>query len=132
MAKYKVGNFALKVGRSRTGRGVFALEDIPSGACIAEYVGRPVSEEEIKRNGKYFFEISAKRTIDGNVPENRARYINHSCRPNCRAEGPNGRVFIMAKRRIKAGEELTYHYGKEYFEQLIEPKGCRCVKCAKA
>ena len=130
MGKYTVGDFKLRVGRSRTGRGVFACEDIPKGACIAEYTGVEVSEDDSAYSrGKYLFYISKKRTIDGNVPENRARFINHSCRPNCEATGPNGRVFIMARRRIKAGEELTYNYGKEYFNQFIKPKGCGCAKC---
>jgi uncharacterized protein len=130
MGKYTIGNFKLRVGRSRTGKGVFAREDIPKGACIVEYVGTPVSEGDKSRDrGKYLFYVSKKKTIDGNVRRNRARYINHSCRPNCEATGPNGRVFIMARRRIKEGEELTYDYGKEYFEQFIEPNGCRCAKC---
>ncbi len=131
MGKFTVGNFKLHVGRSRAGRGVFACEDIPKGACIAEYIGTEVGPEEIKRDrGKYLFLVSNTRTINGNIRENRARFINHSCAPNCRAEGPNGRVFIIARRKIRAGEELTYHYGKEYFEKFIKPKGCRCLKCA--
>jgi uncharacterized protein len=130
MARYKVGDFKLRVGRSRTGRGVFACEDIPGDVCIAEYIGRPVKEEELKNDRlKYLFAISKKRMIDGNIPENRARFINHSCRPNCRAEGPNGRVFIMTKRRIKSGEEITYHYGKEYFDLILRKQGCQCAKC---
>jgi SET domain-containing protein len=69
--------------------------------------------------------------IDGNIKENTARYINHSCRPNCEAEGPKGRIYILSTRNIKAGEELTYDYGKEYFETYIKPFGCKCVKCNK-
>jgi len=130
MGKYAVGDFKLRVRRSRTGKGVFACEDIPKGACIAEYTGREVSDDEKGLDrGKFLFWVSKKRTIDGNIPQNRARYINHSCRPNCDAEGPNGRVFIMARRGIKAGEEITYNYGKEYFDQFIKPKGCKCLKC---
>jgi uncharacterized protein len=133
MGKYTVGKYALRVGRARTGRGVFACEDIPKGACILEYTGRKVTEKEMSSDrGKYLFWVSDTKMINGNVPSNRARFVNHSCAPNCRAEGPNGHVYIMARRKIKAGEELTYHYGKEYFERLIEPKGCRCIKCAKA
>jgi SET domain-containing protein len=133
MRKYAAGNFELRVGRSRTGKGIFACEDIPKGACIIEYVGRDASPDEVKRDrGKYLFWVSDARMIDGNIRENRARYINHSCRPNCEADGPNGRIFIMARRKIRAGEELTYHYGKDYFDKFIVPKGCKCVKCAKA
>jgi hypothetical protein len=130
MARYKVGDFKLRVGRSRTGRGVFACEDIPRDVCIDEYVGRVVKEEELANDRlKYLFSVSKKKMIDGNIPENRARFINHSCRPNCRAEGPNGRVFIMTKRKIKAGEEITYHYGKEYFDLILRKLGCKCIKC---
>ena len=130
MARYKVGDYKLRVGRSRTGRGVFACEDIPRDVCIEEYVGREVKEEELANDRlKYLFSVSKKKMIDGNIPENRARFINHSCRPNCRAEGPNGRVFIMTKRKIKEGEEITYHYGKEYFDLILRKLGCQCVKC---
>ncbi len=133
MGKYTVGNFGLRVGRSRAGRGVFACEDIPKGACIVEYIGRDVCPDEVERDrGRYFFWTSDTRMINGNIRENRARFINHSCRPNCKADGPDGHIFIMARRKITAGEELTYHYGKEYFEKIIKPKGCKCPKCAKA
>lgn len=129
-SKYRVGNFALRVGRSATGKGLFAGEHIPKGACIIEYTGRRVSEAEQERmSGKYLFEVGKNVTIDGNVPDNKARFINHSCKPNCEADGPAGRVFILALRAIKPGEELTYDYGEEYFDEHIKPKGCRCVKC---
>lgn len=128
-SKYTPGGFALRVGRAATGRGLFALEDIPRGACILEYVGRTVSAAEAKRDrGRYLFEVNAKKTIDGNVRENLARYINHSCRPNCEALGPRDRVFIFSRRAIKAGEELCYDYGGEYFDRFIGPARCRCPK----
>ena len=130
MGRYTIRKFKLRVGRSRTGKGVFACEDIPKDACIVEYTGRVVSAKEKENDrGRYNFWVSATKMVNGNVRSNRARYINHSCRPNCTAEGPRGRVFILARRRIKAGEELTYNYGKEYFDAFIKPKGCRCAKC---
>lgn len=130
-SRYVPGGFALRVRRSATGRGLFAEEEIPKGACIIEYTGKPVSEEAaIQDAGKYLFEVAKGKTIDGNIPSNTARYINHSCRPNCEAYGPPGRIFIFSLRRIKAGEELFYDYGEEYFDRHIKPKGCRCVKCA--
>jgi uncharacterized protein len=129
-SKYTPGNFKLRVRRAVVGKGLFAEETIPKGACIIEYTGRPVSPDEMERdNGKYLFWTSRKTMIDGNIPSNTARYINHSCRPNCEAEGPAGKVFIMARRNIKPGEELTYDYGKEYFNRHIKPYGCRCPKC---
>lgn len=120
--------YALSVRRSATGKGLFAEEDIPKGACIIEYTGRVLSEKEALGRGRYFFEVDDKTTIDGNIPSNLARYINHSCVPNCEATGPDGRIFIVSRKRIKAGAELTYDYGKEYFDEFIKPKGCRCEK----
>ncbi len=128
--KWHIGNFKLRVGRSATGKGLFATEAIPKGACIIEYIGRPMSlKEQYEKNGKYFFEVGRNAMIDGNIPANTARYINHSCKPNCEADGPTGRVFILALRRIKAGEELSYDYGEEYFDDHIKPKGCKCPAC---
>ncbi len=129
--KFKPGTFKLRVKRSKTGRGLFATEPIPKGACIIEYIGRPLDIEEMaKDDGKYYFWVSDFAMIDGNVKENTARYINHSCAPNCEVDGPDGHIFVMAKRNIKAGEELTYDYGDEYFNKHIKPKGCLCSKCA--
>ncbi len=128
--KYVPGNFALRVGRSRAGLGLFAEEAIPRGACIIEYVGRVVKgKEEYTSRSKYLFEVHSRKTIDGRPRHNKAGYINHSCRPNAEPEIRKGRVFIMARRAIAPGEELTYDYGKEYFNDHIKPHGCRCIKC---
>lgn len=132
MAKYSPQHFKLRVRRSSAGKGLFTEERIPKGACIIEYIGRPATLEEMARDeGKYLFWTGKTTMINGNIPENTARYINHSCVPNCEADGPPGRVFILARRAIKPGEELTYDYGKEYFEKHIQPKGCRCAKHLK-
>ncbi len=129
-SKHTPGGYALRVRRSNTGKGLFAEEDIPKGACVIEYVGKPISEAAAEHNnGKYLFTVAKGKTIDGNIPSNTARYINHSCRPNCEATGPSGRVFIFSTKRIAAGDELCYDYGKEYFDCHIKPKGCRCPKC---
>lgn len=131
-SKYTVGNFKLQVRKSLTGKGLFTEEKIPKGACIIEYIGRSVSkEEEEKDNLKYLFWTSKTDVIDGNIKENTARYINHSCKPNCEADGPDGKVYILALHNIKTGEELTYDYGDEYFDVHIKPRGCKCVKCLK-
>jgi uncharacterized protein len=129
ISKYTPGGYKLSVHRSVAGKGLFAKEDIPKGVCIIEYIGRPMSEEEAKESGgKYLFEINSRRTIDGNIPANTARYINHSCRPNCEAIVPHDRIYIFSRKKIKAGTELTYSYGKEYFDTFIKPSGCRCEK----
>jgi uncharacterized protein len=130
MAKYTVGNFKLKVGMSKTGKGLFALEPIPKGKCIIEYTGVAVPEKDTDNiNSRYLFDVGGNVIINGNTPTNKAKYINHSCRPNCEPTGPKGRVFILSIKKIATGEELTYDYGKEYFDEYIKPKGCRCSKC---
>ena len=123
--KFVPGDFKLLVKRSSAGLGLFAGEDIPKGACVIEYVGRHVSkEEETTSRSKYLFEISKNKTIDGKPKWNKAGYINHSCRENCEVEIHKSRVFIMATRNIRKGEELGYDYGEEYFNDHIRP--CKC------
>lgn len=128
--KYEPGDFKLLVKHSSAGLGLFAGEDLPKGACLIEYKGRLISEkEEYTSKSKYLFEINSKKTIDGTARTNTARYINHSCRPNAEIEIKKGRIFVMAKRQIKLGEEINYDYGEEYWDEHIKPIGCRCLKC---
>jgi SET domain-containing protein len=120
----------LIVRRAGTGLGLFTLKAIPAGRRIIEYVGAVVTAEEVaRRRGKYFFEIDENYSIDGSPRSNTARYINHSCRPNAEAIVSGRRVWIWSKRGIKPGEEITYDYGKEYFDDYIKPVGCKCIKC---
>jgi SET domain-containing protein len=127
--KRPISRPALRVGRSRAGLGLFATATIPQGSFI-EYTG-PIltSAEADKKGGKYLFEISARTIIDGTGRANLARYINHACKNNCIPEIRGRKVFIVTKRAIQPGEELTYHYGKEYFDEFIKPYGCRCASC---
>ena len=119
------------IRRTGTGLGLITLKPISKGTRIIEYFGPLVPNEEVeKRTGKYFFELNDKFSVDGSPRDNIARYINHSCRPNSEAIiSRNERIWIWAKRDIKAGEELTYDYGKDYFDNVIKPMGCRCVRC---
>lgn len=129
-AKFTPGDFKLNVKRSVAGLGLFADHDIKKGACIIEYVGRVIKgDEEYTSNSKYLFEVHSRKTLDGRARENTARYINHSCKPNAEIEVRKSRVFVMARRNIKAGEELHYDYGKEYWNEHIKDMGCRCEKC---
>jgi SET domain-containing protein len=131
--KFVPGGYKLNVKRSSAGLGLFAGEALPKGVCIVEYVGRIISkEEEYTSKSKYLFEVSKSKTIDGTERTNTARYINHSCKPNCEVEIHAGRVFVLAKRAIAEGEELSYDYGKDYFNEHIKPFGCRCAKCSPA
>ena len=117
--------------RSTSGLGLFAMEPIKKGKFIIEYVGDIYTAEEGDNlNNLYIFNVSKKKDIDGSPRWNTARYINHSCRPNCEPEIVRGRIYLEALRGIKAGEEFTYDYGKEYFDEHIKARGCRCLKCA--
>ncbi len=128
----KIGKYELKVKRSTAGLGLFAQEDIPKEEFIIEYFGREITEaEQYTSKSKYLFEVSSKKTIDGTTRENTARYINHSCRPNCEVEIKKGRILVFSKRKIKVGEELAYDYGKEFWNEHIKPIGCKCMKCLK-
>lgn len=129
--KFTPGRYALKVKRSVAGLGLFADGPINKGACVIEYTGKRLSKkEEDDSNSLYLFDAGGGVTIDGSARYNTARYINHSCRPNCEIDIYKHRVYVMAKRAIKPGEELTYDYDREYFNAYIKPKGCRCIKCA--
>lgn len=121
----------VRVGKSSAGLGLFATRDYKKGERVIEYIGRVISpEEEYTSRSKYLFEISSRKTIDGTMRENTARYINHSCKPNCEPQIVRGRIFIDTIKKIKSGEEFTYDYGEEYFDEHIKPFGCRCVKHA--
>jgi uncharacterized protein len=122
----------LAVKRGINGLGLFAKVPIKKGDCIIEYVGEVITAAEAnRRGGRYLFETSKNRHIDGTTRKNIARYANHSCRPNCEVDIKGGRVFILAKRSIEPQEELCYDYGKEYWTDYIKPKGCRCPKCVE-
>jgi SET domain-containing protein len=129
-SKFEPVGYKLLVKRSRTGLGLFAGEPIARGTCVIEYTGREVvGEEQYTSRSRYLFEVSKTRMIDGAVRSNTARYINHSCLPNCEIEIKKGHVLVMARKNIKAGEELGYDYDTEYFNEYIKPVGCKCLKC---
>jgi SET domain-containing protein len=118
------------VRRTNTGLGLFATKPIARGKRIIEYKGPLVPDEVVySRGGKYFFGVNSKWSIDGSARSNTARYINHSCKPNAEALISGRRVWIWSRKNIKVGEEIVYDYGKEYFEGIIEPLGCRCAGC---
>jgi SET domain-containing protein len=120
--------FSLSVKRSASGLGVYTNEPIAKRRFIIEYWGDLVTDDEANRiGGKYLFELGNGKTINGTTRKNIARYINHSCRPNCEVEVVGNKVFVFSRKTIKAGEELTYNYGKDYFNEFIGKK-CRCPK----
>lgn len=125
-----------RIGRSRTGLGLFATKPIKKGAKIVRYFG-PLLDSRKKKDdaveNKYLFELNGRWTIDGSVRENIARYINHACRPNAESDVmPRKRkVVIRAIKNIEPGEEINYDYGTDYFKAYLKPIGCRCAACEK-
>jgi SET domain-containing protein len=119
-----------RIGRSRTGLGLFAEEPIRKGRFVAEYWGKRIPTKTADDlNTKYLFEINTRWTVDGSDRRNVARYINHACRPNCETNIVRGAIKIRATKNIKVGDEITYNYGSGYFEMYIKPVGCKCASC---
>jgi len=123
-----------RVGRARTGLGLFATRPIKKGTPIIPYTGRLLDcrkKEDDAVINKYLFELDGRWLIDGSVRENIARYINHACRPNAEPDVmPRKRqILIRARRNIREGEEIYYDYGTEYFKNYLEPVGCKCATC---
>ena len=120
------------VKRSRAGLGLFAVDFFKKSEFVIEYVGERLAGKDAEgRYNKYLFEISPELTIDGSGRNNLARYVNHSCRPNCEVRIYAQRVRIWTIKKIKPGEQFSYDYGKEYFDEYIKPVGCKCASCRK-
>ncbi len=110
----------IRVRRSRIhGSGVFALCAIRRGTRIVEYVGERVSHAEADRRYEgrpandahtFLFIVDDRTVVDAGVGGNEARFINHSCKPNCETVVTRGRIWVRARRRILPGEELSYDY----------------------
>jgi SET domain-containing protein len=126
------------------GRGVFARRAIPDGTRILEYTGERITKPEAARrevqrlerqrrggdDSVYIFVINRRHDLDGRTGRNVARFINHSCEPNCRSELSRGRIWIVARREIAAGEELTFDYGFSLKEWRLHPCRCGAKRCA--
>jgi SET domain-containing protein len=106
---------------------------IERAAYIATYRGRRISTKEADQRGgpgaRYLFELKSRWVIDGSPRWNIARYINHSCRPNAEPVVRKGRIVLVALRSIAPGEEITYNYGRDYFDFFIKKSGCQCTSC---
>ena len=126
------------------GRGVFARRPIREDETVCEYKGERISEEEIGRrypeimdgiNHTFVFGIELDVNIDGGAKGNIARWINHSCDPNCDTYERDQRIFVRAIRNIRPGEELSYDYAIEAGEPITRavkarwPCWCGARKC---
>lgn len=120
-------------------RGVFARREIPKGTRILEYVGEKITKAESlrrvaatelfarkdpRRGAVYIVDLNRRYDLDGRVRRNYARFVNHSCDPNCDLYDIGGRLWIIARRRIRAGDELSYDYG--YSLDVHRDHPCRC------
>jgi hypothetical protein len=136
---------AVRLGRSGVhGHGLFARDLIPRGERVIEYVGERITKAEaVRREDRrlarlaaggdgcvYVFELNQRHDLDGDVAWNPARRINHSCAPNCEAQRGRGRIWIVARRDIAPGEELTYDYGFDFAEWRDHPCCCGAEQCA--
>ena len=122
----------LRIGRSKAGLGLFARVPIKKGRFIIRYSGRKLPTETVDDlDNRYLFEINTRWTIDGSSRSNRARYINHSCRPNAEVYFVKHAIKIRAIKNIEAGDEITYNYGRNYFDAFIKAVGCKCRACAR-
>tara|TARA_B110000014_G_C19713005_1_gene372874 strand:+ start:80 stop:571 length:492 start_codon:yes stop_codon:yes gene_type:complete len=123
------------------GTGVFSTKSIPKGTKIIEYIGEKVtrsegdrrSEKRIKKylnsnkvGSVYIFELNSKYDIDGSFLYNKARYINHSCNPNCEVDIIDNKIWISSIKNIKRGEELNYDYGYEFDKEDYKDHPCKC------
>lgn len=125
-----------RIGRSKTGLGLFATRPIKKGTKIIRYFGPMLDcrkEKDDAIENKYLFQINGRWTIDGSVRKNIARYINHSCRPNAESDvsARKRTVHIRAIKNIAPGDEINYDYGTEYFKEYLKPIGCKCAACER-
>ena len=115
------------------GLGAFALAPIRAGTLVIEYVGARISKAESARQceagNEFIFELDEEHDIDGRAGWNPARFLNHSCAPNCDAEMMDGQIWIVSRRDIDRGEELTFNYGYDREEYGEHPCHCGAPGC---
>ncbi|PTX94507.1 SET domain-containing protein-lysine N-methyltransferase [Opitutus sp. ER46] len=125
------------------GRGVRAAREIPAGTRIIEYTGERITKAEARRREEarlrraerggdgsvYIFNLNQRYDLDGRTRRNPARLINHSCAPNCESQTVRGHIWIVARRDIPAGEELTFDYGFPLAEWSLHPCRCGTPRC---
>ena len=123
------------------GSGVFATKDIAKNQKIIQYIGEKISKKEGDRRSAeriknylkekdegsvYIFELNKKYDIDGSPFYNQARFINHSCNPNCEVDIIKNEIWISSIKNIKKGDELNYDYGYSFDQDDFRDHVCRC------
>lgn len=132
-AREPVNEWVALGGSGIHGRGGFARRAIPAGTPVIEYVGERIGKAESARRceaeNPYIFILDETWDLDGAVAWNPARFLNHSCGPNCEAQREGHRLLIVAKRPIEAGEELTFNYGYGLDSWRDYPCACGANNC---
>lgn len=127
--------YPFRLGRARTGLGIFATRPIKKRTTIAEYRGKVLGIDAAlkaeKSGNRYLYEVNSKWTIDGAKRGNIARYFNHSCNPNADTFIRDRRVFIRTIKNIEPGDEICYDYGRDYLKNVIGLENCQCSRCRK-
>jgi hypothetical protein len=125
--------FVIFRSSSIQGTGGFARSDIPAGTRIIEYVGEKITKQEslarCEHSNEYIFAIDETHDLDGNVDWNPARFLNHSCEPNCEAQFIDGHIWLVAIREVRAGEELTFNYSYDLEDYREHPCRCGAASC---
>ena len=115
------------------GSGGFATRTVAEGTRLIEYLGERIDKAESQRRceagNPFIFNLDEQTDLDGNVDWNPARWLNHSCEPNCEARSEDGHIWIIAARPIAAGEELTFNYGYDLQDYHDYPCRCQTPRC---
>lgn len=124
----RFARFRMKIARSATHRyGVFALEDIPGGRQVIEYKGKRVGLEQLAKirppEDTYLAWISGGVCVDARWGGSGAEFMNHSCQPNLTQRRVRGHLLLFSRRKIRAGEELTWNY---HYRIKLRRVPCRC------
>jgi SET domain-containing protein len=123
------------------GTGIIADQNIKKNSKIIQYIGEKITKKEGDRRSSarlkkyltkknegsvYIFELNNKYDIDGSFKYNKARYINHSCEPNCEVDIIKNEIWIISIKQIKKGQELSYDYGFSFDEDDYTDHPCKC------
>jgi SET domain-containing protein len=115
------------------GTGGFARERIAPDSRVLEYVGERIPKAESLRRcaagNPFIFHLDDTWDLDGNIPANPARFLNHSCAPNCEARLEEGQIWIVVVCPVEAGEELTFDYGYDLEDAQDYPCRCGTAQC---
>ena len=117
--------------------GLFAGRDIKKGEKVIEYKGRKLTHKQVEEDDRfdnskaiYLFTLNERYVLDGDTKTNTAKYINHSCDPNCEVDIIKGKIWIIAIKDIKKGDELSYDYGFGYHADFRQfPCKCGSKNC---